>query len=90
MATETKEIIHGCSFLVEDHPLDLVFTREDFDEEQRMIGDLMKDFVAGSIEPRMDELEANGQSAQRIVLGDWYTRGSVLRVTPDGYELTTI
>jgi alkylation response protein AidB-like acyl-CoA dehydrogenase len=68
MATETKEIIHGCSFLVEDHPLDLVFTREDFDEEQRMIGDLMKDFVVGSIEPRMEELEAKGKGLMPEIL----------------------
>lgn len=37
--------------------------------------------------PATHELEANGSSAQRIVLGDWYTQASVLRVSPGGYEL---
>jgi UDP-2,3-diacylglucosamine hydrolase len=40
--------------------------------------------------PAMHNLEANGEPAQRIVLGDWYLKGSVLRVTPDGYDLATI
>ena len=26
----------------------------------------------------------------RIVLGDWYEQGSVLRVTPDSMDLTTL
>jgi UDP-2,3-diacylglucosamine hydrolase len=40
--------------------------------------------------PAVHDLEINGKPAQRIVLGDWYTRGSVLRVTPDGYDLAVI
>ena len=40
--------------------------------------------------PATHDLEVNGQSAQRIVLGDWYTQGSVLRVQPDRYELSSL
>ena len=40
--------------------------------------------------PATHDLEINGQSAQRIVLGDWYTQGSVLRVSPGGYELSSL
>jgi len=40
--------------------------------------------------PAVHDLEIDGQSAQRIVLGDWYTQGSVLRVTPGSYELTVL
>jgi UDP-2,3-diacylglucosamine hydrolase len=29
----------------------------------------------------------NGETAERIVLGDWYTQGSFLKVTPSGREL---
>ena len=35
-------------------------------------------------------LQANGHTAQRIVLGDWYQQGSVLRVTADGLELSAL
>jgi len=34
--------------------------------------------------PATHELDINGEAAQRTVLGDWYTQGSVLRVRPGG------
>jgi UDP-2,3-diacylglucosamine hydrolase len=38
--------------------------------------------------PATHELSIGGQSAQRIVLGDWYSQGSVLRVNPGNYQLS--
>jgi len=38
--------------------------------------------------PAKHTLEVNGDDAERIVLGDWYTQGSVLRVRPGSYELS--
>ena len=41
--------------------------------------------------PATHELLVNGEAAQRIVLGDWYTQGSVLRVQPGGiYSLDVL
>lgn len=40
--------------------------------------------------PAIHELEINGHAARRIVLGDWYTQGSVLRVKPGSYDLSAI
>ena len=40
--------------------------------------------------PAIHALSINGLPAQRIVLGDWYEQGSVLRVSRDGYALTTL
>jgi len=40
--------------------------------------------------PATHDLEVNGQSAQRIVLGDWYTQGSVLRVDQGSYVLSSL
>ena len=37
--------------------------------------------------PAIHHLDLNGQTAERIVLGDWYEQGSVLRVTPEGRAL---
>lgn len=36
------------------------------------------------------QLRVDGEPALRIVLGDWYTQGSVLHWTPGGPELTTL
>jgi len=40
--------------------------------------------------PAIHALRAGGHSAQRIVLGDWYDQGSVLRVSRDGFELSAL
>ena len=37
--------------------------------------------------PAIHHFELDGQQAERIVLGDWYEQGSVLRVTPEGVVL---
>jgi UDP-2,3-diacylglucosamine hydrolase len=40
--------------------------------------------------PAIHELTINEQSAQRIVLGDWYEQGSVLKVSKDSIDLMSM
>ena len=40
--------------------------------------------------PAVHRLDVDGEPVRRIVLGDWYTQGSVLEVTPGGAELRTL
>jgi UDP-2,3-diacylglucosamine hydrolase len=40
--------------------------------------------------PATHDLVVDGEPAERIVLGDWYTRGSVLRVKAGNYELSAL
>jgi len=40
--------------------------------------------------PAIHSLRSGGHSAQRIVLGDWYTQGSVLRASADGFDLAML
>ena len=63
MAAEPKEkkITRGCNFLVDEAALDDVFIPEEFDEEQRMIGQLARDFYEGSVAPVNDEIEARAE-----------------------------
>jgi UDP-2,3-diacylglucosamine hydrolase len=37
--------------------------------------------------PGVHEFEVDGRPSRRIVLGDWYTQGSVLEWSPAGFEL---
>lgn len=37
--------------------------------------------------PAIHDIKANGEKAQRIVLGDWYEQGAWLKVTPHSMEL---
>ena len=52
--------------------------------------DLLRLIHGHTHRPATHDLEVNNQSAQRIVLGDWYTQGSVLRVQPGHYELSSL
>ncbi|NLO80450.1 MAG: UDP-2,3-diacylglucosamine diphosphatase [Xanthomonadaceae bacterium] len=40
--------------------------------------------------PAIHEFELDGQRHTRIVLGDWYEQGSVLRLRPEGPDLQTL
>jgi UDP-2,3-diacylglucosamine hydrolase len=40
--------------------------------------------------PAVHALLVDDMPARRIVLGDWYEQGSVLRVSPDGFELSML
>jgi UDP-2,3-diacylglucosamine hydrolase len=40
--------------------------------------------------PRVHELQVNHRQCERIVLGDWYEQGSVLRVDAGGYRLESL
>ena len=40
--------------------------------------------------PAIHRLDLDGRAARRVVLGDWYTQGSVLRVDTDGMLLDTL
>jgi UDP-2,3-diacylglucosamine hydrolase len=40
--------------------------------------------------PAVHELQIDGKPAVRIVLGDWYEQGSVLRWNRQGFELATL
>jgi UDP-2,3-diacylglucosamine hydrolase len=40
--------------------------------------------------PAVHHFDVDGQTAERIVLGDWYEQGSVLRVAPETRELRAL
>ena len=40
--------------------------------------------------PGIHDFSVAGVACQRIVLGDWYEQGSVLRCTPEAMNLETI
>ena len=40
--------------------------------------------------PALHELQLDDRECKRIVLGDWYEQGSVLRVDADGHRLESL
>jgi alkylation response protein AidB-like acyl-CoA dehydrogenase len=52
-----RDIVAGGSFLIRETPAREVFTPEDLNDEQRMMGKLAREFVEAEVIPRRDEIE---------------------------------
>src|SRR3954466_11546053 len=55
--SETKKIVKGGSFLIEDLSYEDIFTPEDFSEEHVMIAQTAEDFVEKEVAPQLEHLE---------------------------------
>ncbi|MEH7096199.1 acyl-CoA dehydrogenase family protein [Neobacillus vireti] len=55
--TETKKVVKGGSFLIEDLSFQDIFTPEDFNEEHLMIAQTAADFVEKEVVPQIEHLE---------------------------------
>ncbi len=61
--TPTSDHVTGGQFLIEPTDPGSIFTPEDFDENQRMIAQAARDFIAQKIEPLAEKLEHEGDTA---------------------------
>jgi len=52
-----KEYVKGGSFLIEERTASEIFTPEDLDEEQRMIGETTREYVNNEVRPNLEALE---------------------------------
>jgi alkylation response protein AidB-like acyl-CoA dehydrogenase len=57
-AVEAKRAIKGGEFLIRDTPASDIFIPEEFSEEQKMISQQCKDFLAKEVYPRLDEIDS--------------------------------
>jgi alkylation response protein AidB-like acyl-CoA dehydrogenase len=57
-ATETKKAIRGGEFLIRETEASEIFIPEEFNEEQKMIEQQCKDFLAKEVFPRLDEIDS--------------------------------
>lgn len=57
MEKETKKLVKGGAFLIEDISPDQMFTPEDYTEEQKMIAKTTDDFVTNEVMPNLEHLE---------------------------------
>src|ERR1051326_7907541 len=82
---DTKEIIKGGSFLIEERTPSEIFTPEDFNEEHRMIADTTRQFMDAEVLPRIDELEAKDWDLARKLVKQAADLGLVGADIPEEY-----
>ena len=57
-AIQNKELIKGGEFLIKEIEANEIFIQEDFSEEQIMMAQSCKDFIAKEITPRLNEIDS--------------------------------
>ena len=67
-ATVSKNKVIGGSFLIQDSPLEEVFTPEDFTDQHRLIAQTTEDFANNEIVPNFDKIEHKEFAVTRDLL----------------------
>lgn len=60
-----KDFMKGGAFLIENRTADEIFTPEDLNDEQRMIGDTTREFVDNEVLPNVDAMEKHDWDLSR-------------------------
>ncbi|NRD76428.1 acyl-CoA dehydrogenase family protein [Bacillus sp. BRMEA1] len=84
--TETKKIIKGGSFLIEDISYDQLLTPEDFTEEHLMIAKTAEDFVEKEVQPVLEKLENHEFDITVKLLKEAGELGLLAADVPEEYE----
>ena len=88
MSTETtkKDLLRGGQFLVKETKSEDVFTPEDFNEEQKMMRDSVKEFVEREIWPHKEEFEKKNYALTEEVMRKAGELGFLGVAVPEEYD----
>jgi len=88
MNTETQktELIRGGQFLVKETQCEDVFTPEDFNEEQKMMKDSVKEFIDREVWPKKAEFEKKNYALTEEVMRKAGELGFLSVAVPEEYE----
>jgi len=81
-----KHLVTGGEFLVHDSDYKEVFIPEEFDEEQRMIGETCKDFLETDIIPNLDKIDAQEEGLMGELLSKAGELGLLGISLPEEYD----
>lgn len=84
--TETKKVVKGGSFLIEDISYEQLLTPEDFNEEHLMIAKTAEDFVEKEVQPVLDRLENHEFDITVKLLKQAGELGLLAADVPEEYE----
>ncbi|MDR5590029.1 acyl-CoA dehydrogenase family protein [Christiangramia sp. SM2212] len=88
MSTDTakKDLLRGGQFLVKETKCEDVFTPEDFNEEQKMMRDSVKEFVEREIWPHKEEFEKKNYELTEEVMRKAGELGFLGVAVPEEYD----
>jgi alkylation response protein AidB-like acyl-CoA dehydrogenase len=83
---KNKEAIKGGEFIVRDSEIDEIFIPEEFNEEQRLIGQTCQDFLDAEVMPNLDRLDAHEPGLMPSILKKAGEYGLLGMSIPEEYE----
>lgn len=83
---ENSKLITGGEFLVKETDLADVFIPEEFDEEQKLIGQTCQDFLDTEVFPVIDQVDAQEEGLMRELLNKAGELGLLAISIPEEYE----
>ncbi len=88
MSTETQktELIRGGQFLVKETKAEDIFTPEDFNEEQKMMKDSVKEFIDREVWPKKEEFEKKNYALTEEIMRKAGELGFLGVSVPEEYD----
>ncbi len=83
--TTTMATSKGGSWLIEETAADAVFTREQLNDEQRLVGQTAEEFIDKDVEPINDQLEAKDWTLARTLIGRAGELGLLATDVPEAF-----
>jgi len=83
---KTTELIRGGQFLVKETPCEDVFTPEDFNEEQKMMKDSVKEFIDREVWPKKAEFEKKNYQLTEDIMRKAGEMGFLGVSVPEEYD----
>jgi alkylation response protein AidB-like acyl-CoA dehydrogenase len=80
-----QDFIKGGSFLIEERTPEEIFTPEDLNEEQRMIGETTREFVDTEVRPAISDMEKHDWQMARDLLAKGGELGLLGATIPEEY-----
>lgn len=82
---EQQQVLQGGEFLIADADFHSTFTPEDFDEDQRMVKQMVEDFIEQDILPNLDKIEKQEDNIASKLLDKMAELGLLGSHMPEAY-----
>ncbi|MFN8417098.1 MAG: acyl-CoA dehydrogenase family protein [Cytophagaceae bacterium] len=85
-STSTQKRFKGGEYLIKDQDANEIFIPEQFDEEQKMIADMARDFLATEVIPHLDRIDHQEEGLMEKLIEKAGELGLLATSIPEQYE----
>ncbi len=83
---EKKQMLKGGEFLIKESVAQDIFTPEDLNDEQRMFGDMLREFIKNRIHPNVEKIDKQEEGLMETLLNESAELGLLGATLPEEYD----